>query len=297
MRTGRAAAVEVSDLYFAYAKNDVLTGVNLTIHRGEVVCLLGPNGVGKTTLVENLLGMLTPQRGSVRVLGKNPLKADARLRARVGLVQQNWSDHGKWRISDHLGWLHAQYSTEVDDVRLPEEALASVGLEEKLGSTMGQLSGGQRRSVDFASAIMHHPQLLLLDEPTTGLDPVAKARLHDLIMEQVDGESAVLMTTHDLAEAEKLASRILIMSEGRIIADGTVPELRQQFSGQSEVSWRDASGTRHVHSTDEPRDFIIHSVPEDAKELRVHSADLEDTYLKIIRHHEELAEKESHVTH
>ena len=214
--------ITTENLEFSYGDTPVLHGIDLSVEAGEVVCLLGPNGVGKTTLVENLLGSLTPTSGRVRVLGTDPRRAGADFWARVGLVQQSWTDHAKWRVRDQLEWIRSVQLTAASRVSSTREVLDAVGLSEKADSRLSRLSGGQRRTIDFAAALMAAPELLVLDEPTTGLDPVSKARLHDLILARVDDDATIVMTTHDLAEAEHLASRVLIMNEGRILADGNL---------------------------------------------------------------------------
>ena len=210
--------ITTESLEFSYGDTPVLRGLDLSVEAGEVICLLGPNGVGKTTLVENLLGSLTPTSGRVRVLGTDPRRAGADFWARVGLVQQSWTDHAKWKVRDQLEWIRSFQLTAASRVSSVDEVLDAVGLSEKADSRLSRLSGGQRRTIDFAAALMAAPELLVLDEPTTGLDPASKARLHDLILARVDDDATIVMTTHDLAEAEHLASRVLIMNEGRIIA-------------------------------------------------------------------------------
>ncbi|MBE6482358.1 MAG: ABC transporter ATP-binding protein [Actinomyces ruminicola] len=266
---------------FAYGKHPVLHDVSLTVHSGEVVCLLGPNGVGKTTLVENLLGSLRPHAGSVRVFGTDPRRADASFWARIGLVQQNWSDHAKWRVKDQLEWIRSMLLTATRRVATVAEVLDAVGLEDKADSRLSRLSGGQRRTLDFAAALLGRPELLILDEPTTGLDPVSKARLHDLIMERVDDEATVLMTTHDLSEAERLASRVVIMAAGRIIAEGTVTELRESIGREAEVTWMQ-DGERHVNATAAPERFLQQLDLDAISELTVTRPTLEEAYLALV---------------
>ena len=277
-------ALELKDVSFSYGKKPVLQGLNLTVGVGDVVCLLGPNGVGKTTVIENIIGSLTPDSGTVRGLGTDPRKAGAEYWSKLGLVQQNWSDHPKWRVIDQLNWIHAIHRTTGTQPLAADAALAAVGLEDKATQRLSKLSGGQRRSVDFAAALIGNPELLILDEPTTGLDPVSKARIHDLIMERADSAATVLMTTHDLAEAEKLASRIVIMSQGRIIADGSPTQLRDRFATTAEVTWTQ-DGQAFVHSTDTPEAFLQTLDLDAVSNLSVTRATLEDTYLAIVNAH------------
>ena len=283
-----APVVAVDNLSFSYGTAPVLQELDLSVNAGEVVCLLGPNGVGKTTLVENLLGSLAPTAGSVQVLGTDPRRAGAGFWARVGLVQQNWTDHAKWRVSDQLEWIRAIQLTASPSTMGVTEVLDAVGLADKATSRLSRLSGGQRRAIDFAAALMGRPELLVMDEPTTGLDPVSKAHLHDLILQRVDDDNAtILMTTHDLAEAERLASRILIMSRGRIIADGSVTALREQLGYDAEVTWIQ-DGERHVHTTAAPEHFLTRLDLGTITGLTITRPTLEETYLSLVgKEHEE----------
>ena len=291
-RTGRtngamAPVVAVDNLSFSYGTAPVLQELDLSVNAGEVVCLLGPNGVGKTTLVENLLGSLTPTAGSVQVLGTDPRRAGADFWARVGLVQQNWTDHAKWRVSDQLEWIRAIQLTASPSAMGVTEVLDAVGLADKTTSRLSRLSGGQRRAIDFAAALMGRPELLVMDEPTTGLDPVSKAHLHDLILQRVDDDATILMTTHDLAEAERIASRILIMSRGRIIADGSVTALREQLGHDAEVTWIQ-DGEHHVHTTATPEHFLTRLDLGTITGLTITRPTLEETYLSLVgKEHEE----------
>ena len=280
--------VAVDSLSFSYGTAPVLQELDLSVNAGEVVCLLGPNGVGKTTLVENLLGSLTPTAGSVQVLGTAPRRAGADFWARVGLVQQNWTDHAKWRVADQLEWIRAIQLTASPSAMGVTEVLDAVGLADKTTSRLSRLSGGQRRTIDFAAALMGRPELLVMDEPTTGLDPVSKAHLHDLILQRVDDDNAtILMTTHDLAEAERIASRILIMSRGRIIADGSVTALREQLSPDAEVTWIQ-DGEHHVHATAAPEHFLTRLDLGTITGLTITRPTLEETYLSLVgKEHEE----------
>ena len=276
-----APVITTESLEFSYGEAPVLRGLDIRIGAGEVVCLLGPNGVGKTTLVENLLGSLAPTNGRVRVFGTDPRQAGAGFWAKVGLVQQSWTDHAKWRVKDQLEWIRSVQLTAAERVSTVAEVLDAVGLSDKADSRLSRLSGGQRRTIDFAAALLASPELLILDEPTTGLDPVSKARLHDLILARVDEDATIVMTTHDLSEAERLASRVLIMNEGRIIADGTVTALRERLDRGAEITWIEG-GAHHVHTTRSPERFVKGLDLDAVTGLTITRPTLEETYLSLV---------------
>ncbi|MDO5724247.1 MAG: ABC transporter ATP-binding protein [Flaviflexus sp.] len=275
------AVIDVASVDFAYGKNRVLEDLSLEIGSGELVAMLGPNGVGKTTLVENLLGTLAPARGTVRVLGENPRRVGPSFWSRLGFMSQHWNDHGKWRVKDQLAWIGACYESEGVKVRDAGELLDALGMIDQASAPLGKLSGGQRRRIDFAAALLSRPSLLILDEPTTGLDPVAKAQIHDLICECQDEGTTVLLTTHDLAEAEKIASRIVILGSGSVLADGTAHELRRRLLGSSEITWREGDDL-FVHSTTEVEQFVAQLDLESISELTITRPSLEDAYLELV---------------
>ncbi|CAM5481322.1 Vitamin B12 import ATP-binding protein BtuD [Streptomyces alboniger] len=272
-----------------YRSQDVLKGVGFTARRGEVVLLLGPNGAGKTTTIEVLEGFRMRSAGDVTVLGTDPAGGDERWRARLGIVLQSWRDHGKWRVREllaHLGSYYAPYSTAL--VRRPwdvDELLAAVGLTEQADKRVGTLSGGQRRRFDVAVGIVGRPEVLFLDEPTAGLDPEARNEFHGLVRGLADENTTVLLTTHDLAEAERLADRILILAGGRIVADGSAEELSRQASAEATVRWT-RDGRPFEEATAEPTRFVRRLFEEHGEAiggLEVRRASLEDTYLRMVR--------------
>jgi ABC-2 type transport system ATP-binding protein len=243
--------IEVRGLRMRYGPVDVLRGVEFVARRGEVLTLLGPNGAGKTTTIEILEGFRMRSAGEVRVLGVDPARGDEAWRARLGVVLQSWRDHGKWRVREllvHLGRYYAPYSTA--ERKRPydvDELIRTVGLGEHAGKKISSLSGGQRRRMDVAIGIVGRPELLFLDEPTAGFDPHARREFHDLVHRLADLEdTTILLTTHDLDEAEKLADRILILAGGRIIADGSADQLSRRMSAKTEVKWTQ-NGQRFVH--------------------------------------------------
>ncbi|MFP8945074.1 ABC transporter ATP-binding protein [Streptomyces fenghuangensis] len=281
--------IDVRGLRMRYRTQDVLKGVEFTARRGEVLVLLGPNGAGKTTTIEVLEGFRMRSAGDVTVLGADPAHGDERWRARLGIVLQSWRDHGKWRVRElleHLGAYYAPYSTDL--VRRPwdtDELIAAVGLTEQAHKRVATLSGGQRRRLDVAVGIVGRPELLFLDEPTAGLDPEARNEFHGLVRGLADENTTVLMTTHDLAEAEKLADRILILAGGRIVADGPAAELSRQASAEATVRWT-RDGKPFEQATAEPTRFVRRLFEEHGDAiggLEVRRASLEDTYLTMVR--------------
>ena len=282
--------IDVQDLRMRYGTKDVLDGVTFTARPGEVLALLGPNGAGKTTTIEILEGFRMRSAGEVRVLGADPAHADEAWRARLGVVLQSWRDHAKWRVREllaHLGCYYQAYSTV--DKRRPwdtDELLAAVGLTAHAKKRVGTLSGGQRRRLDVAIGIVGRPDLLFLDEPTAGFDPHARREFHELVhhLSDVD-ETTILLTTHDLDEAEKLADRILILAGGAIIADGSADELSRRMSTEAEVRWT-LDGERFVHATQDATRFVRDLFAEHGEalaELEVRRASLEDTYMALVQ--------------
>ncbi|MEV6277219.1 ABC transporter ATP-binding protein [Nocardia sp. NPDC051832] len=293
MTVGEDVVLEVEGLRMRYGSTDVLHDVSFQARRGEVVILLGPNGAGKTTTIEILEGFRMRSAGRVSVLGVDPAHGDERWRARVGVVLQSWRDHGKWRVRellDNLGSFYLPYST--DQVRRPwdtDELLRLVGLTEQAGAKIKTLSGGQRRRLDVAIGIVGRPEVLFLDEPTAGFDPEARREFHDLIHRLADDQqTTVLLTTHDLDEAEKLADKILILAGGRIIADGTADELSRRIAGAAEIRWT-RDGQRFVHTTAQSTEYVYELFKQhgaEIGELEVRRASLEDTYMTLVRRSE-----------
>ena len=285
--------IEVRDLRMRYGDKDVLDGVSFTVKKGEVVALLGPNGAGKTTTIEILEGFRLRSDGGVRVLGADPAHGGEEWRARTGVVLQSWRDHARWTPRQLLGLLgqyYLPYST--DDTIRPrdtDELIALVGLEGQAHQKIRTLSGGQRRRLDVAVGIIGRPELLFLDEPTAGLDPHGKREFHELIHELADREeTTILLTTHDLAEADKLADRILILAAGRIIADGSADALASEIEAKTEVRWTH-KGKAHVHATGDATDFVRDLFRQHAtgiSNLEVRRASLEDTYIALVQKHE-----------
>jgi ABC-2 type transport system ATP-binding protein len=297
-----SAVIEVRDLRMSYGSVVVLDGVSFSAQRGEVLALLGPNGAGKSTTIEILEGFRMRSAGEVSVLGVDPAHGTEQWRARIGVVLQSWRDHGRWRVRellDYLGRYYLPYSTPERTRPLdPDELIERVGLTEQANRKISTLSGGQRRRLDVAIGIVGRPELLFLDEPTAGFDPQARREFHDVVHRLADLEgTTVLLTTHDLDEAEKLADRILILAGHRIVADGSADQLSRQVSSQTEVRWT-CNGQRHVHSDSDATGFVrklFSQYGEQIADLEVQRATLEDTYMALVRQYENDAPAASEV--
>ncbi|MEV0149440.1 MULTISPECIES: ABC transporter ATP-binding protein [unclassified Nonomuraea] len=296
MTHSNGIVLDVDGLRMRYGSLDVLHDVTFQARHGEVLALLGPNGAGKTTTIEILEGFRIRSQGRVSVLGADPTHGDERWRARLGIVLQSWRDHGKWRVREflaHLGTYYASYAVPgIPRPWDPDELIERVGLAEHAGKKLKTLSGGQRRRLDVAIGLVGRPEMLFLDEPTTGFDPQARSDFHDLVRDLADArETTVLLTTHDLDEAEKLADRILVLNRGRIVADGTAAELARRIAGEDEVRWvRD--GRRYVDRTPDSTKFareLFARYGDDVQALEVHRASLEQTYLALVHEAEGVA--------
>ncbi|WP_307039016.1 ABC transporter ATP-binding protein [Agromyces ramosus] len=288
--TNERDVIEVEGLRMRYGSTDVLHDVSFGVRRGGVLALLGPNGAGKTSTIEVLEGFRMRSAGRVDVLGVDPARGDEQWRARIGIVLQSWRDHAKWRVRELLayqGSLYAAYSVpSIPRPWMVDDLLAAVGLTGQAERPVGKLSGGQRRRLDVAIGLVGRPDLVFLDEPTTGLDPKARRDFHGLVR-QISHElgATIVITTHDLDEAEHLADRILILVGGRIIADGTSEQLARQIVGHDEVRWVQ-DGAHHTRSVADSTAFVRELLRRDesgVSELDIRRASLEETYLTLVR--------------
>ncbi|TRZ72323.1 MAG: ABC transporter ATP-binding protein [Streptomycetaceae bacterium] len=276
-------AIEVSGLTKSYGAVHAVRGIDLTIKTGEIFALLGPNGAGKTTTVEILEGFRTRDAGDVRVLGFDPHdegSAARQWRNRIGIVLQSTSDSGDLTVIETIEHFSGYYSNP----RNVDEVINSVGLSEKSGSLIRKLSGGQRRRLDVALGIVGNPELLFLDEPTTGFDPEARRAFWALI-ERLRGDgTTILLTTHYLDEAEALADRVGVISQGEIIEVSTPTNLGGRSTAQARVSWRDGVEIKS-QATDNPTSVVSKLTAQfngEIPELTVTRPSLEDIYLKMI---------------
>jgi ABC-2 type transport system ATP-binding protein len=223
--------IDVSDLHVHYGPLEAVRGVDLRIERGEVFAFLGPNGAGKTTTVETLEGYRRRSAGQVTVLGVDPQHAGSSWRARIGVVLQESEPERDLTVSECLQ-LYAGYYPAPRSV---EETLALVGLADRAGAIAGRLSGGQRRRLEVALALIGDPELLFLDEPTTGFDPSARRAAWDMISGLRSLGVTVFLTTHYMDEAEHLADRVAVIADGRIVAEGTPGTLAGRERAAAEI--------------------------------------------------------------
>jgi len=278
-----SSVINVRGLEKSYGSNKAVAGIDLTIEPGEIFALLGPNGAGKTTTVEILEGFRNRDRGEVSVLGTDPaIKGEAARiwRNRIGIVLQSTSDAGDLSVSETVAHFAKYYSNP----RNVDEVINAVGLSEKADELIRTLSGGQRRRLDVALGIIGSPELLFLDEPTTGFDPEARRAFWALIEELRKSGTTILLTTHYLDEAEALADRVAVINQGKIIEVATPALLGGRATSLATVSWKGADGLQSER-TDNPTALIrklTDTYKDEIPELTVKRASLEDIYLEMI---------------
>jgi ABC-2 type transport system ATP-binding protein len=272
-------AVRVTGLHKRYGEKQAVDGLDLSVARGEIVAVLGPNGAGKTTTVEILEGYRRRDAGEVRVLGTDPQTAGRDWRARIGIVLQSSSDLDEASVSE----LVHHFARYYPDPRDPEEVIDAVGLREKARTRTRALSGGQRRRLDVALGIVGRPELLFLDEPTTGFDPVARHAFWDLIAGLRDEGTTILLTTHYLEEAEHLADRVAVVRSGRVVAVDTPSQLGGRAVREAVVRWTE-DGVPRETTTPTPT-AVVSALADRLGEvpgLQVVRPTLEDVYLSLI---------------
>ncbi len=275
--------IEVRGLRKSYASLEAVRGIDLSITKGEIFSLLGPNGAGKTTTVEILEGFRTRDAGEVKVLGFDPAtqgRASREWRNRIGIVLQSTSDAGDLTVSETISHFSGYYSNP----RNPEEVIAAVGLEDKSKDLIRNLSGGQRRRLDVALGIIGNPELLFLDEPTTGFDPEARRAFWSLIDGLRNDGTTIVLTTHYLDEAEALADRVAVINHGQIIEVSTPKQLGGRSTSKALVQWRDNDEIKS-EETENPTALVSTLTTQfsgEIPELSITRPSLEDIYLKMI---------------
>jgi ABC-2 type transport system ATP-binding protein len=275
------SAISVRGLRKSYGALEAVRGIDFDVEAGEVFGLLGPNGAGKTTTVEILEGYRTRDSGSVEVLGVDPADAGGEWRERIGVVLQSSAMYETLTVTEMLRLFAGYYERP----RPVDEVVERVGLADKRNDRVRRLSGGQRRRLDLGIALVGDPELVFLDEPTTGFDPRARRQAWETIRSLRGLGKTILLTTHYLDEAERLADRVAVLSEGRIVAAGTPAELTGSVPS-TEIRYRE-NGREVVLETDEPT-RVLHDLTERAlaehRELEglvVRRPSLEEVYLTL----------------
>lgn len=293
---GAEAAIVVRDLRKTYGDVEALKGIDLRVERGEVFALLGPNGAGKTTAAEILEGYRERTSGEVRVLGQNPARFDRETRARIGIVLQSTGVDPYLTVAETVDLYRGYYPSP----RPRDEVLGLVGLREEQATNVARLSGGQQRRLDVAIALAGDPELLFLDEPTTGFDPAARRGAWEILRNLAELGKTVFLTTHFMDEAQVLADRVAVLRRGEIVAEGPPSSLGGRDLGRTTIRFRaeDHSdmpmlGFRQRPNgllelgTEEPT-WILHELTTWAvargvqlDALEVHKPTLEDVYLEL----------------
>jgi ABC-2 type transport system ATP-binding protein len=282
-------AIEVSGLRKAYGNLEAVRGVDFEIEEGEVFGLLGPNGAGKTTTVEILEGYRKRDAGEVRVLGHDPDRPGADFRERIGVVLQQSELWPNLTVRE----THAIFAGYYRAPRDVDEVIALVGLQEKASARIKSLSGGQKRRLDLGIALVGDPDLVFLDEPTTGFDPAARRAAWEMIRSLRSLGKTVLLTTHYLDEAEQLADRVAVLREGRIVRIGTPADLTSA-DPQTEIRYR-RNGEEVLVRTDEPTRVLAELTSdavargEELEGLQVRRPSLEEVYLELTADEDEPA--------
>ncbi|TFB47218.1 ABC transporter ATP-binding protein [Cryobacterium tagatosivorans] len=280
--TSLAPVVRVRDLRKSYGSVDAVSGVSFDIHAGETFALLGPNGAGKSTTIEVLEGYRDRTSGEVSVLGVDPRRGGLGWKARLGIVLQSAAESGNVTVTEQLTHFAGFYQNP----RRVGEVIEAVGLQSKAKTRIGKLSGGQRRRVDVALGIIGRPELLFLDEPTTGFDPEARHQFWDLVRRLKAEGTTILLTTHYLDEAAQLGDRAGVINEGRLIDIGAIDEIGGAEARVPLVRWRDEAGVLREARSHEPARIVaglVASLGREPGDLEIIRPSLEDVYLGLVR--------------
>ncbi|WP_328539821.1 ABC transporter ATP-binding protein [Streptomyces sp. NBC_00344] len=275
-----ALAVEVRGLRKQYGEVTAVDGLDLGIRQGEVFGILGPNGAGKSTTVEILQGHRSRDAGEVSVLGTDPAAGNRTWRSRVGIVWQDESAPAELTVRETVSHFARYYPKP----RSADDVIDLVGLGAKADSRIKSLSGGQRRRLDVALGVIGGPELLLLDEPTTGFDPAARRQFWDLIRQLAAEGTTIVLTTHYLEEAEALADRLAVIAAGQVVAEGRPAALRERYGTDATVEWTEADGAGHEERTATPTRTVaalMERFEGEVPGLRISRPTLEDVYLRL----------------
>jgi ABC-2 type transport system ATP-binding protein len=276
------SVISVRDLRMSYGDFEAVRGIDLEVRRGEVFAFLGPNGAGKTTTVEILEGYRRRSGGEVSVLGEDPARAGRAWRERIGIVLQSCRLDPYLTVRESLALFAGYYGAP----RPIEETIELVGLGGKADERTSRLSGGQQRRLDVGMALIGDPELLFLDEPTTGFDPLARRQAWEAIAGLRELGKTVFLTTHYMDEAQRLADRVTIIAGGEVVARGTPEDLGDRESRPAKVTWREGGQERELETTDPVKalnELTGQALAEgrELEGLEVSRPSLEDVYLEL----------------
>jgi len=291
--TSAPPVVQVRDLQKSYGNVEAVRGVSFSIAAGETFALLGPNGAGKSTTIEILEGYRDRTGGEVSVLGVDPHRGGLDWKSRLGIVLQTSGETGSVTVTEQLRHFAGFYPHPHD----VDEVIDAAGLREKARTRISKLSGGQRRRVDVALGIIGRPELLFLDEPTTGFDPEARHQFWTLIRQLKSEGTTILLTTHYLDEAAQLGDRAGIIAGGRLIDIGLIDEIGGADARVPVVRWRDDNGLVREERTSHPARVVAELAARlngaEPADLEVIRPSLEDVYLSLVRSNEAAASPET----
>lgn len=259
----------LTNLRKSFGHTVAVDGLSLEIHAGEVFGLLGPNGAGKTTTINMIIGLLAPDDGTINVQGFGRPDSPA-ARARIGVAPQSLALYDELSARENMMFFGGVYGISGATLRRrADELLESVGLSDRAGDRVKGFSGGMKRRLNIAVALVHDPPILLLDEPTVGVDPQSRNAILETVRTLGEGGRTIIYTTHYMEEAQRLCDRVAIMDHGRLLALGTVEQLLAQHGGESVVRIERAHGEERVH-TGEPLQVITRALAEEQSVLAVH---------------------------
>ncbi|MEM3203989.1 MAG: ABC transporter ATP-binding protein [Saccharolobus sp.] len=271
------SAIEVRNVWKSYGKLVANENVSMTLKEGEIVSLLGPNGAGKTTLVKMIYGELNPDKGEIRVLGKKP--SDRNIKKILGVIPQECEPYGDLTVLDNIYYMGRLKGVNKELIRSRgEELLNKLDLLSKRNTLARDLSGGTKRRVLIAMALINDPKLLILDEPTTGLDPEGRREVWEILLEMKKEGRSMLLTTHYLDEAERLADRIYFLNK-RVIAEGTSAQIKEKFADWYDVIDYTNGKVYKVKGEEELKKIIMSLNGK----FEVRMPSLEEVYLQVIK--------------
>ncbi len=274
---GHMNVIEVKNVWKMYGKLVANEDISMTVNEGEIVALLGPNGAGKTTLVKQIYGELSPNKGEIKVLGKKP--TDRQIKKLLGVIPQECEPYGDLTVWDNIYYMGRLKGVSKEVIKnRGEELLKRLDLSSKRNTLARDLSGGLKRRVLIAMALINDPKLLILDEPTTGLDPEARREVWEILIDMKREGRSMLLTTHYLDEAERLADRIYFLSR-RIIVEGTPAEIKEKFADWYEVIDYANGKVYKVKGEEELKRLIMNLNGK----FEVRMPSLEEIYLQVIR--------------